>query len=255
MSLSLVSGNSLGYYYGYSNATFGVQQSSDPFANQNINYSPQVSMGSSQSQNQTYDYGSSYATSVAATTYTGGFGVLATTYGYSIPATAQAPTYTTQSTSYSTSDTWGAVSSNVTSSTVTFSSWNPAAGVSGMVVPTSSSTQSVSSGSSGSFYTPFGSWNTFVTSTAPAPSVYDIVYSDYSSTSFSSNGWAAVNMSAIPRVTSTITTTPAVPTPTTPVTVNLGNGATPLSAPEPGTILTMSAGLALLLLKFRRRSS
>ncbi len=256
LSLSLVSGNSLGYYYGYSSASFGVQQSSDPFANQNVNYSPEVSMVSSQSQSQSYDYGtSSYSTAVAsANTYSGGFGVLASTYGYSTPATAQATTtYTAQSTNTSTSGSWGAVSNSAATSTVTFSSWNAAAGASGMVATSGSSGQSASSSSSpSSFYTPFGSWNTVVSSTAPAPSVYDIVYSDYSSTSsFSSGGWSAVNMSVVPRVTSTITapavSTPTVNTPTTPIV--------PLSAPEPGTMLTMSAGLALLLLKFRRRSS
>lgn len=255
--MNLLVGNSLSYYYGYSGASFGVQQSSDPFANQNVNYTAQVSMVSSQSQNQSYDYGSSSSRSVAsAATYSGGFGVLANTYGYSTPATAQAPTYTTQTSSYSAPGSWGAVSNSAATSTVTFSSWNPAAGTSGMVVNSAPATNT--GGGFSSYYGGFGSFNTVVNSSAPAPSVYAIVYSDYSSTSFNSGGWQAVNMAVVPRVSNQITTpnppSPSVPSPITVPNIGLNNGGTlAVGAPEPGTLLTMSAGLALLLLKFRRR--
>jgi hypothetical protein len=254
MSMSLMFGNSLGYYYGYSGVSFGVQQSSDPFGNQNVNYTPQVSMVSSQSQNQSYDYGTaSYSTSVAAApAYTGGFSALATSYGYAAPAVAQAPIYTTQSIS-SPSNYWGAVSNSAATSTVTFSSWNAAAGTAGMV--TSNSSTSGGGGGFSGYYGGFGNYSQTVASTAPAPSVYDIVYSDYSSTSFNAGGWQAVNMTVVPRVANQIST-PTVPTVTAPSpstpTANLGDPLA-LSAPEPGTLLTMSAGLALLLFKFRRR--
>jgi len=252
---NLVFGNSLSYYYGYSSADFGSSQSADAFASQNVNFTPQVSMVTSQNQDS-----NSFAQTAAASAAlsTGGFTVLANVYGYSTPATVAA-TYTAVSTSTSVGGgTWNPVSVTSTGFANLSNSWNPNA--TPYAPPSASTTQT---------YTPMTTYsNSYIGGwyTIPSAPMTPISTNSPDSTTPTNNwsnplggAWAAVNMSVIPTVANAITTPVTIPSvvvsTTPPTSINLNNFSpdTPLGAPEPGTLLTLSAGLAFVFVKLRRR--
>jgi hypothetical protein len=269
--VNLVFGDSLNYYYGYSNASFGVQQAVDPFTAQNVSFTPQVALVSSTQNTE------SSSTSVAAPTTTaaftsGGFGVLATVYGYAAPATT---------TDTSPVVNWNSISYSTPSAPTATAMWN--------TTPTSTST---SGASTGSYYstpvTSFDSsgvnWGAFATpvtyqatptSAVAAPMWAPVSSSawggsgassssssasgfvDFTSGFSGATGWSAVSMSVIPRVTTSVTTsTGPVPsaTPTVVLTtpaLNLDLPAT--GVPEPATLFSIPAGLLLLAFRLRRK--
>jgi hypothetical protein len=257
---NLVMGNSLNYYYGYSSANFGAAQSIDALGSQNVTFTPQVSMVSSQIQSQ--DSNSSSA-STASTTgasvdslSTGNYSLLASVYGYSAPAVAQAQTYTPVSTS-NYSDTWApvAVTATVTASARLASTWNP-------VPPSTTANQQYQTSSFSSAYPTtqsaalIGGWYSVPVPPPPASGdIYGIVYGGYVAPPLSTSSWQSVTSTVVPTVVSQISapTVPSYGGPVIPQTVSLGDPGIQLISPEPGTWLSMTAGLGLLALRLRRR--
>jgi hypothetical protein len=258
---NLVFGNSLNYYYGYSSASFGIAQSSDVLNSQNVNFTPQVSMISSQNQNASDGSASTQNAGSSTAVTNGGFTVLSSVYGYAAPAVTQAPTYVTAAatTFVNTGGTWNpvAVATAVTPTSQLATTWNPLANT--VQTPTSSYTSSYSPSTTqtyaaGTAY--IGGWYSVPTPPAPASGdIYGIVYGDYVPPP--TVGYGAVTSTVVPNVSNAISTpsVPGIVGPSAPQSsISLGPSIdAPLGAPEPGTILMMSAGLALVFLKLRRR--
>lgn len=278
---NLVFGNSLSYYYGYStnSAGFGQAASSDPYASQSVSYAQQASLVSSQSSNQTWDNTgapSSYASAAPLTSSYNGFSVLAATYGYAAPAAAQTTSYAstntagtntgyaannpTSSSVYSTS--YGtSTAGNASSSTVNTAPIDTYASTVAPAASTSTTTTSYSTSSS----TGYGvgapattNNNTGGSSSSSGGSTYNPYTAGAPTTSNNGSGLTSVVYSVTPNVANQITnpgptTSMGGPVNPSPNVYIGGMSPSTLSAPEPSTWMSVSAGLGLLLLQLRRR--
>ena len=252
--LNLVFGNSLIYYYGYNSATFGAQQSVDPFASQNVSYAaPFLMVSQTQSTSNSNSTGS--GTSSAPGLLTSGFGLLANVYGYSAPATGtQAPTYSPQTLMWSPtgfgSSTGSSTVPNSSSSTVPSSGllWMPTAsgstGGSSSRVGSAPATSGAGQSSGLLYWSPSaGSGNPSVLGSSQPPASSNALLN-----------WGAVSGTVIPSVTpilhipgATLFLGSPVVSPARLPTVNAQ------AVPEPSTWLTISAGLVFLAFRLRKR--
>jgi hypothetical protein len=268
--LNFAFADTLNYFYGYSTPNFGVYQSSDAFGSQNVSLAPQVPMVTVQSQNQTSTFGSTApsifaqaATASASASPSSGYSVLVQTYGYSVPATQGS--YVSGS-----SSAWG-------STLPTMAGYSaPVAIASASTYSPSATPQSVYGYSTSSYYGNYtlpSGWGSGSSYSAPSIAVAPVtVGSSTSGTAFGLSFFGATTTPVAtsetgvgiglgvflsPRYDSLIAVAPVAVS--SPVNVTLGP-TTPqmyigtMANPEPGTVGLFSAGLALLLLKLRRRS-
>ena len=245
LSLNLIFSNSVTYYYGYSNAPFGVPATSDPFAKQNVSFTPQVPMVSSPTQSL------NYAGSVPSSAATPSYSLLANVYGYSTPATASTPTYSAQGgPSYYTPS----YSSPSYSAPTVITNTVPT------VTNTSPTTVSAPTNGSSSYYSPSFYSPSYVSSPVSSPTVSNttpvaapVYYTTlYANSVPTFNYWSsqAVNSSVNPVVGNQISSGVK---PVGGYPGQILGPVTTIGAPEPGTLLMLSAGLALVFLKLRRR--
>ncbi len=240
-SLNLVFGSTLNYFYGYTNPNFGTYQATDAFSTQTVSYVSQVSMVTmstalSTTANLTYN--------ASSNTYT--YSTLGSAYGYSAPAT--------QSASSQASNGWSDVNTAQTSA------YTPQSSSTGQSTYTPMGTYATTSSFPASNYQFVNGtgWNfTNTTSSSSAGSGWADISSPSSGqtgTGASGIGWAAIDMSVTPKVSSVISNNPVVGTPSPlPPSTNLGDPGIQLAVPEPSTVLSVSGGLGLLLLGFYRR--